>query len=90
MVDEALQGCDLKAVEPLVKIVGLLDRYHGLAPARPAPETPSPPLALPAPPLALTHAAPPIDGESVNLELADAGQTADLADDPAQKSHEPV
>jgi hypothetical protein len=33
VVDDALQLCDLKAVEPLVKIVGLLDRYHGLAAA---------------------------------------------------------
>jgi hypothetical protein len=85
VVDELVDKGDPKAVTPLIRLVAALDRYHGLAPARPAPETPSPPLALPAPPLALTHAAPPIDGE-----LADAGQTADLADDPARNSHEPV
>jgi hypothetical protein len=85
VVDELVDKGDPKAVTPLIRLVAALDRYHGLAPARPAPETPSPPLALPAPPLALPHAAPPIDGE-----LADAGQTADLADDPAQNSHEPV
>ncbi len=90
VVDELVDKGDPKAVTPLIRLVAALDRYHGLAPARPAPETPSPPLALPAPPLALTHAAPPIDGESLNRELADAGQTADLADDPAQNSHEPV
>ena len=84
VVDELVDKGDPKAVAPLIWLVAALDRYHGLAPARAAPETP-PPLALPAPPLALTHAAPPIVGQ-----LADAGQTADLVDDPAQNSHEHV
>ena len=84
VIDELLDKGDPKAAAPLIRLVAALDRYHGLAPARPAPETP-PPLALPAPPLALTHAAPPINGE-----LADACETADLADDPAQNSREHV
>jgi transposase len=86
VVDELLDKGDSKAAAPLIRLVAALDRYHGLAPARPSHETP-PPLALPAPapPLALTHAAPPIAGE-----FADAGQTADLVDDPAQNSGEPV
>ena len=87
VVDERLDKGDPKAAAPLIRLVAALDRYHGLAPARPAPESP-PPLALPAappPPLALTHAAPAMDGEP-----ADAGQTADLAGDPGRNSHEPV
>src|SRR5579863_5106122 len=31
--DDALELCNLKAVAPLVKILGMLDRYHGLAAA---------------------------------------------------------
>lgn len=85
VVDGLVDKGDPKAVAPLIRLVAALDRYHGPAPARPAPETPPPPLALPAPPLALTHAAPPVANE-----LADARQTADLVDDPAQNSHEPV
>src|SRR5271170_3350961 len=58
VVDELVDKGDPKAVAPLIRLVAALDRYHGLAPARPAPETPSPPLALPAPPLALTSPMP--------------------------------
>jgi len=46
-VDLNLENGDLKAVEPLLKVVAQLDRHHALS--APAP----PPLALPAPPLAL-------------------------------------
>jgi hypothetical protein len=54
----------MKAVSPFLRLVAALDRYHGLAPQRPA-QAPAvaPPLALPAPPLALTHAAPVPDAE---------------------------
>src|SRR5271167_4066739 len=72
VIDELVDKGDPKAVAPLIRLVAALDRYHGLAPARPAPEAP-PPLAPPAPPLALTHAAPPINGTPVDRELADAG-----------------
>ncbi len=47
-VDLNLENGDLKAVEPLLKVIAQLDKYHGLTWAAPAP-----PLALAAPPLAL-------------------------------------
>jgi len=47
-VDLNLENGDLKADEPLLKVVAQLDKYHGLTWA-----TPAPPLALAAPPLAL-------------------------------------
>src|ERR1700675_3372058 len=82
VVDDALQLCDLKAVEPLVKIVGLLDRYHGLAAAsatnRPAVEARRLPRAVA--PLALTHAAP-------GLELSRAA--AEKVAEPIVDSFEP-
>ena len=70
VADGRLDKGDMKAVAPLLRIVAALDRYHGLAPSRPASETPLPPLALPAPPLALTHAAPPLGGEPPACEVA--------------------
>jgi DNA-binding CsgD family transcriptional regulator len=45
VVDLNLENGDLKAVEPLLKVIAQLDKYHALA--APAP------LALPRPPLAL-------------------------------------
>ncbi|MGD1016398.1 MAG: hypothetical protein ABR863_08165 [Roseiarcus sp.] len=50
VVDLNLENGDLKAVEPLLKVMAQLDKYHALSLAAPEP----PPLALPAPPLALT------------------------------------
>ncbi|MGD1016681.1 MAG: hypothetical protein ABR863_09630 [Roseiarcus sp.] len=50
VVDLNLENGDLKAVEPLLKVMAQLDRYHALSLAAPDP----PPLALPTPPLALT------------------------------------
>jgi hypothetical protein len=70
VADGRLDKGDMKAVAPLLRIVAALDRYHGLAPSRPASETPLPPVALPAPPLALTHAAPPLGGEPLACEEA--------------------
>jgi hypothetical protein len=49
VVDLDLEEGDLKAVEPLLKVIAQFDKYHALAGAPPAP----PSLALPAPPLAL-------------------------------------
>ena len=79
VIDELVDKGDPKAVAPLIRLVAALDRYHGLAPARPAPKA-RPPLALPAPPLALTHAAPPLGGEP----------PANCRTGGRQNSHEPV
>ncbi len=49
VVDLNLENGDLKAVEPLLKVIAQLDKYHALSGAAPAP----PPLALAPPPLAL-------------------------------------
>ena len=54
VVDELVDKGDPKAVAPLIRLVAALDRYHGLAPARPAPETPQP-SARPARPAARAH-----------------------------------
>ena len=64
VADASIEQGDLKAVGPLLRLVAALDRYHGLAPQRPA-QAPAAaaPLALPAPPPALTHAAPVPDAE---------------------------
>ena len=52
VVDLNLDRGDLKAVEPLLKVIAQLDKYHALS--LPAPgATPAPPPALPRPPLAL-------------------------------------
>jgi hypothetical protein len=54
--DDRVERGDMKAVAPLIKLIGALDRYHGLDAAyrrelRPAPqlEAPAAPLALAAP-----------------------------------------
>ena len=60
VVDCALEEGDLKAVEPLLKVVGALDRYHALAAAGPAATEPRR-LTRSAAPLALTHAAPGLE-----------------------------
>ena len=49
VVDLNLEKGDLKAVEPMLKVIAQLDKYH--APSAPAPAPP--PLALRPPPLAL-------------------------------------
>ena len=59
VVDLNLEKGDLKAVEPLLKVIAQLDKYHALSAPAPAP----PPLALGRPALAL--AAP---------EAAESGQ----------------
>ena len=65
LIVSAVEADDIKAVEPLMKLVAQLDRYHGLAGPAPLPP-PARPLGLPAPaPLALTHAAqaPAVEAE---------------------------
>ena len=62
LADALIDRGDVRGVAPLVKIVGALDRYHGLdrrsVPAAP-PARLEPPEPPPAPPLALTHAGEP-------------------------------
>lgn len=52
VVDHNLDRGDLKAVEPLLKLIAQLDKYHAPAPL-PAPVPAPPSLAPPPPPLAL-------------------------------------
>jgi len=54
--DDAIEQGDLKAIDPLVKVIGALDRYQGLAAPAPAPILPT---RAPAP-LALTHCPSPL------------------------------
>jgi hypothetical protein len=55
VIDRALEGGELKAVAPLMRVIGQLDRYHGLS-ARLAAPAAAPALPPPRPqPLALTH-----------------------------------
>jgi DNA-binding CsgD family transcriptional regulator len=79
LADASIERGELKAIEPFMRLVAVLDRYHGFGPAsarlRPDSSTPpaalaAPPLALPAPPLALTSAVPPLDDGSPADETA--------------------
>lgn len=61
LADALVDRGDLRGVAPLVKLVGALDRYHGLD-RRSLPAAPPAQLEAPEPapaPLALTHAAEP-------------------------------
>jgi hypothetical protein len=60
LADALIDRGDVRGFAPLVKIVGGLDRYHGLQRPRAAPRAPlvAAPVPPPAAPLALTHAAP--------------------------------
>ena len=69
VVDLNLDKGDLKAVEPLLKVIAQLDKYHALGQPAPAP----PPLALARPPLAL--AAP--DAAEIGTEKG--AQAAEIA-----------
>ena len=70
-VDDAIERGDLAAVEPLVKLMGALDRYQGLA-ASLAPAAPVR-LARVKPP-ALTHdAAPVVEWEGAAEGVAEKG-----------------
>jgi DNA-binding CsgD family transcriptional regulator len=79
LADASIERGDLKAIEPFMRLIAALDRYHGLGPAsaRSRPSSCAPPaaltalpLALPAPPPALTRVAPPVDGGSPADETA--------------------
>jgi hypothetical protein len=64
VVDLNLENGDLKAVEPMLKVMAQLDKYHAPSWAAPAP----PPLALARPPLALAR--PPLALARPPLALA--------------------
>jgi hypothetical protein len=53
VVDLNLENGDLKAVEPLLKVIAQLDKYHALSLPAPGAAPAPPPLALARPPLAL-------------------------------------
>jgi len=74
-VDHALEYGDLRAVEPLVRLAGALDRYHGLAVGGTAGNKIEPRrLGRAATPLALTHAGPARErGEAAAPEVAEKG-----------------
>jgi hypothetical protein len=77
-VVNAVEADDIKAVEPLMKLVAQLDRYHGLAGPGPLPP-PARPLGLPPPapaPLALTHAQPAAAIEAEDSEFSSEGSGA--------------
>src|SRR5271170_1014762 len=76
VVDDALELCDLKAVESLVKILGMLDRYHGLAAAGATNGRAAEPrrLSRVVAPLALTHAAPGLELSPAEVQKADEGK----------------
>jgi hypothetical protein len=76
VVDCALDEGDLKAVEPLVKVLGMLDCYHGLAAAGATNGRAVEPrrLSLAVAPLALTHAAPGLEGSRVEAQKAAEGK----------------
>ena len=81
LVVSVVEADGIKAVDPLIKLVAQLDRYHGLAgPAPLAP--PARPLHLPPPPapLALTHAAPALalEAESSEFSAEGSGTTREL------------
>ena len=69
VVDLNLEKGDLKAVEPLLKVIAQLDKYHALSGPAPAP----PPLALAARPLAL--AAP----EAAEIGTEKGAQAVEIA-----------
>ena len=82
LVVNAVEADDIKAVEPLMKLVAQLDRYHGLAGPTPLPP-PARPLGLPPPAparLALTHTAPTpaVDAEDSEFPSEESGSTREL------------
>jgi hypothetical protein len=81
LADAMVDRGDVRAVAPLVKLVGALDRYHGLgglsrlaaAPLAIAAPREMASLSEPAPPLALTRAAPLLDESAQVVEVSDSG-----------------
>ena len=68
--DHAIEEGDLKAIDPLVKVIGALDRYQGLATAATEPVR----IARRPAPLALTHCAPPLAmSEELTHERSEKG-----------------
>ena len=56
VADEAIDEGKVSAVDPFLRVVAAMDRYHGLAPTPPAPSTSR---IAPEIPLALTHVVSP-------------------------------
>jgi hypothetical protein len=74
LVDQAVEQGDIRAVEPLVKLAGALDRYHGLARGATAGNIVEPRRLGRAPkPLALTHAGPARERVEAPQEVAEKG-----------------
>jgi hypothetical protein len=75
LVDQAVEEGDIRAVEPLVKLAGALDRYHGLAGGATARNIVEPRrLGRRAPkPLALTHAGSARERVEAPQEVAEKG-----------------
>jgi hypothetical protein len=68
--DDAIEQGDLKAIDPLVKVIGALDRYQGLVATTPTPTR----LTREPAPLALTHFAPPLAmGENALQKCSEKG-----------------
>ena len=81
LADEAIDRGELRALNPMVRVVTALDRYHGLK-GRPAPVqalAQAPALAAPAPRLALSHAALPLAIEASPAPAFAAELTEELA-----------
>ena len=76
VVDGALALCALKATEPPVKALGMLDRYHGLAAAGATNGRAVEPrrLSRAVAPLALTHAAPGLELSRVEVQKVAEGK----------------
>ena len=66
VVDLNLDKGDLKAVEPLLKVIAQLDKYHGLSLPAPGPASAPPPLAPARPPLALAAPRAPAEEGTEN------------------------
>jgi hypothetical protein len=76
VADAALDRGDLRAIDPMVKVVKELDRYHGLgAFSRAALPAPRATAGLPPPPLRLARAAAPFARHACENEVPQAAAT---------------
>jgi hypothetical protein len=73
VVDLNLENGDLKAVEPMLKVIAQLDKYHALSLPAPGATPAPPPPALPRPPLAL--AAP----DAIEIGTEKGAQAVEIA-----------
>jgi AraC-like DNA-binding protein len=91
VVDHALEHGDIRAVGPLVRLAGALDRYHGLAVGATARNDVEPRrLGRAATPLALTHAGSARErGETAAPEVAEKGASSALKSFDAEMKSSP-